>query len=197
MPQSLPDLSLTHGQLLWALNLGRNVDERMKAQVRYLRQLGIPATSQEATPGSGNRVRYGLHDLVELGVALCGLRHRFRPNDIKAVLDADRQELRRNFEEAWRGLPDDVLNDRWVKSRGDIIAAIRPEVHLRMHDRRSRNWGRLEFLGPERAETKAEYLIPIEIFEDGEYRLLVPVMATSIPWIAWALEAPAIRTGPR
>ncbi len=45
--------------------------------------------------------------------------------------------------------------------------------------------------------SELEIFTPIEIFEDGEVRVLSPLQALMLPWVAWALEAPPIRTGPK
>lgn len=197
MAPPLPELSLSHGQMLWALGHGRAADDTLKDQVRYLRQLGIPTNSSLQAPGRGNRVRYGIHDLIELGLAMTGLRYRFRPKDIQAVLQDDREQLRLHTIFAWGEQPDDILEQDWVKSRQSPDMIIRPEIYLRMHDRRRKSGGHLEILGTERAAPGEGILMPVEVFEDGEYRLIIPVMLLSIPWIAWALEAPSIRTGPK
>jgi hypothetical protein len=71
------------------------------------------------------------------------------------------------------------------------------ELLLRLHDRRSGKWGMLDFVGP--GEVRPEFAIfaPVEVFEDGDIRLLMPLKALMVPWVARALEAPVIRTGPR
>lgn len=197
MDAPFPKLSLSHGQMLWALNLGRDPSGLMKDQVRYLRQLGIPSASAGGGQGSGNRLRYDTHDMIELGVALIGLKHRFRPRDIQEVLLKDRDELRANTILAWQGQPDDILEQGWVKNRNPPDMVIRPEVHLRLHDRRDTQVGRFEFLGSERAAPGDKIMVPVEVFEDGQIRLIIPVMLSCIPWIAWALEAPETRPGPQ
>ena len=51
MPQRLPDLELTHGQLLWSIRYGREPTQLVKDQVRYLRTLGIPAAAKDQARG--------------------------------------------------------------------------------------------------------------------------------------------------
>ena len=198
MPQSLPDLNLTQGQLLWALGEGREPDKLLSDQVRYLRQLGIPQKSADAAKGSGNRIRYDFHDLVELGLALTGLKLRFRPKDIKAVIDDDRQRLHHTIELAWGELPEDVLQERWVKSRGALKPLLEEDLYLRLHDRRSEQWGQLDLVGPDDDLTTGRQMFDaIERMPDGQIRDVIKVKQSLVPWVAWALEAPGIRTGPK
>lgn len=198
MPQTLPDLNLTLGQLLWALGDGREPDKLLSDQVRYLRQLGIPQKSADAARGSGNHIRYDFHDLVELGLALAGLKLRFRPKDIKAVMDDDRTRLHRAIDLAWRELPDNVLEDSWVKSRGAVKVEFDNELYLRLHDRRSEQWRQLDFIGPDDDLTTGRKLFDaIERMPDGQIRDVIKVKQSIVPWVAWALEAPGIRTGPK
>jgi len=197
LPQTLPDLKLTQGQLLWALGHGREPDKLLKDQVRYLRQLGIPYQSKEKAPGSGNQIRYDFFDLVELGVALAALARRFRPKDIVAVLTDDREKFRQQVAECWLDLPDGVFDAEWVKSRGRLKPFLENIAFVRLHDRRSENWGKLDLVWTGDEYPGAELLDPFERFEDGEIRVLLPLNVLMIPWVAWALEAPPIRTGPK
>ena len=198
MPQNFPQLSLTQGQLLWAVSEGREPDALLRDQVRYFRQLGIPKKSAEEANGSGNHIRYEFHDLVELGLALTGLRLRFKPRDIKAVLDVDRERMRNAVELAWRELPDGVLEDSWVKSRGKSTVEFGDELYLRLHDRRSAKWGRLDFVGPnDDLNTGRKPFDAIERMPDGQIYDVIKIKQSMVPWVAWALEAPSIKTGPK
>lgn len=197
MPQVLPDLSLTLGQMMWAINEGRDPDKLMRDQVRYLRLIGIPPAAGEGGRGSGNRIRYGFFDLVELGIAAQALRFRFRPKDIAAVLVDNRDEFRSRVEETWFELPDAALDASWVKSRGKERTLLGNVGVVRLHDRRSEKWGTLDFAWLDDAHLGVDLFQPIERFEDGEVRVLLPLNTLMLTWVAWALEAPAVRTGPR
>ena len=199
MPHDLPELSLTQGQLLWALGEGREPDKLLSDQVRYLRQLGIPKKSVDDAAGSGNRIRYGFHDLVELGLALAGLGLRFRPKDIKAVIHDDRARLHRAVELAWRELPEDVLEDSWVMSRGKSKMEFGGELYLRFHDRRSKKWGKLDLVGPDDDDLKTgrKLFDAVERMPDGQTFDLIKIKQSIVPWVAWALEAPGMTPGPK
>jgi hypothetical protein len=197
MPQSIPELSLTQGQVLWALGHGREPDRQLKDQVRYLRLLGIPGAVSENAAGPGKRIRYDFYDLVELGLGVTALRHRFKPGDISAVLHDDRTGMRMAFEHAWRELPEEALSADWVKSRGKMRPLMGDELYLRLHERRSEQWGKLDLVGPDQVREGLEIFAPIEMFEDGEIRVLMPLKALILPWVAWALDASPIRTGPK
>jgi len=197
LPQPLPDLNLTLGQVLWALNHGREPDKVLQDQVRYLRQLGIPQKSNDQAPGSGNRIRYDFHDLVELGLGLTALRHRFKPKDISTVLHDDRVRMRNAIELAWTELPETAIAAPWVKSHDKTKVGMGDELFLRMHERHGEQWGKVDLVHPNQVKPGLEAYTPIEIFEDGEIRVIFPIKALILPWVAWALEAPATRTGPK
>lgn len=197
MPNSLPNLSLTQGQLLWALEQGREPGKLLKDQVRYLRQLGIPKNSADQVPGSGNRVRYDFHDLVELGLGVTALKHRFKPKDISAVLVDGREQMRTAIEMAWRDMSEEAISTDWIKSRGAIAPLRMDDFYLRLHERRAEKWGKVDIVGPAQVKPGLDVFTPIEIFEDGEVRVLFPLQTLMLPWVAWALEAAPIRTGPR
>ena len=197
MPNTLPNLSLTQGQLLWALEHGQKPEKLLKDQVRYLRQLGIPKNSANQVPGSGNRVRYDFHDLVELGLGVTALQRRFKPKDISAVLVDGREDMRRAIEMAWREMSDEQIRADWIKSRGTIVPLRMEDFYLRLHDRRSEAWGKVDIVLPGTMNPELEVFTPIEIFEDGEVKVLFPLQTLMLPWVAWALEAPSIRTGPK
>jgi hypothetical protein len=197
LPHALPDLSLTQGQLLWAVGHGNDPNKLLKDQIRYLRLLGIPAGVAEKTPGSGNQIRYDFFDLVEMGIAITALGHRFRPKDISAVLVGERTEFRKRVAEAWLELPDAALDAEWVKSRGRLKPFLEQIAVVRLHDRRSEKWGKLDFAWIDDEALGVELFAPVERFEDGETKVLLPLNTLMLPWVAWALEAPAIRTGPK
>lgn len=198
MPQAFPDLSLTHGQLLWALSEGREPSKLLSDQARYLRQLGIPKKSVEDAKGSGNRIRYDFHDLAELGLAVAGLKLRFQPKDIKAVIDGEREGIRKAVEAAWHELPEKALEQDWIKSRGSAKAILDEELYLRLHDRRSEQWGKLDLVGPNDNLTAGRQLLdPVERMPDGQTFDLIAIKQSILPWVAWALEAPDTRTGPK
>ena len=197
MPLAIPDLSLTQGQLLWALGHGREPSELLKDQLRYVRQLGIPRKSTQQAPGSGNRIRYDFYDLVEVGVAAKALELRFRPADIKPILVDHRREFHETIATAWRELPDAALTQPWVKSRGKVIAFVGDEIFVRLHDRRSERWGKLDLLMPSRLGEEMSPITMKEVFPDGEERPVIQLKQSMLPWVAWALEAPEPRRGPK
>jgi hypothetical protein len=193
----VPDLSLTQGQLLWAVGYGKDPDQRLKDQVRYLRQRDIPPASAAQAKGPGMRIAYDFFDLVELGLAVTGLDLGFRPKDIAAVLVDHREEMRERYAEAWESLPDSALAEDWVRSRGKRKTLIANEVIIRMHDRRGEKWGQMDFVGPEEAGEGLGLFEPVERFGDEAPRRLIPLKRLMLQWVAWALEAPEIRPGRR
>src|SRR6516164_2236093 len=128
------DLSLTHGQVAWALARGEPPSAQLIDQLRYLRQLGVPFSKAEPGSGSGNRLRYGFDHLIELGVGVFGLERGMRPREIAQILVDHRAELRRCYRDTVAALPESAFEAEWVKSRGAVVP-IMNEMFLRLHDR--------------------------------------------------------------
>lgn len=196
MPERLPELDLTHGQLLWSVRYGREPTPLVKDQVRYLRTLGIPAAAKEQARGPGSRIRYDFFDLVEVGLAVTAFDLRFRPQDIAAVLVEKREEMRKVYSTAWKELSEAVLHDDWVKSRGRKTAMLDEELYLRLHDRRSEKWGQIDLVGFEEATDELPVFEPIERFADGTPRRLIPLKRLIVQWVVWAEESPLTKPGP-
>ncbi len=197
MPNHLPDLDLTLGQMLWAIGYGREPVRALKDQIRYLRLLDIPPASAAQASGPGNRIRYDFHDLVELGLAVTALDLGFRPRDIAAVLAGQRKQMRQVYDRAWLALPEQALSQSWVKSRGEEKVMLDHELYLRLHDRRSEKWGEIDFVGAEEASKDLPVFEPVERFANEPPRRLLPLKRLILQWVAWAMEAPEIRPGRR
>ena len=196
MPQKLPELELTHGQLLWSICFGREPTQQIKDQVRYLRALGIPAAAKEQARGPGSRITYDFYDLLEIGLALTALDFRFKPQDIAAVLAGQREEMRKVYSSAWKELPEGALDADWVRSRGRETPLLADEIQIRLHDRRSEQWGTLDFVGPGEVTDEFPFFEPIERFAGAKRKRLIPLKRLMIQWVAWALEAPPTKPGP-
>jgi hypothetical protein len=194
--QQLPDLALTHGQLLWSIRYGREPIRLVKDQVRYLRTLGIPAAAKEQAQGPGSRITYDFYDLIEIGLAVTALDLRFRPQDIAAVLAGNRGEMRKVYSMIWKELPEAALREAWVKSQGREIPLFADEVYLRFHERRSEQWGKIDFVGPDEATDELPIFEPVERFAGARPQRLIPLKRLMIQWVAWALEAPPTKPGP-
>jgi hypothetical protein len=195
MPQRLPNLELTHGQLLWAIGYGRNASRKLKDQARYLRTLGIPPAAEEQARGPGARIRYDFYDLVEVGVAVTALNFGFRPKDIIAVIVGQREGMRRAYCAAWKELPEEAVHAGWVKTRGKQ-SMFETEYRLRLHDRHSEKHGEMDWVGPNEVTPKLSIFQPIERFADGTTRAVIPLKQLMVQWVAWALEAPPTKPGP-
>src|SRR3954454_6871215 len=112
----LPSLELSYGQLLWSVNYGREPDQILKDQARYLRTLGIPPAAEREASGSGKRISYGFFDLIELGLAVTALDYGFRPKEISAGLVVNRVAMREHYTRVWSEIPEPALQQEWVKS---------------------------------------------------------------------------------
>lgn len=193
----IPDLSLTQGQLLWAINYGRDPDERLRHHVRYLRALDIPPASKRQASGPGNRIAYDFFDLVEAGIAITGLDLGFRPRDIAAVLVEQREAMHAVYREAWAEQADNAIDQEWVKSRGRLSVLLGDEIFVRLHDRRSEQWGQVDVVRPDEISNVMLMLEPVERFAGEAPRRLLPLKRLMLQWVAWAIDAPPIRPGRR
>jgi len=196
MPRAVPDLSLSHGQVLWALARGRHPEPTMADQVRYLRQLGVPFRPAELGRGRGNRLRYRYAHLIELGVALFALRRGLKPREIATLLVGKRKRLREIYRKAWCDQPEAAVASEWAKSRGRIVPVLANELFLRLHDRYSAAPGTIELLGQDQIRDLSQLVALVEIYPGEEARTLLPLTRLALELVAWAQEAPELRTGP-
>lgn len=197
MSNSVPDFNLSHGQLLWAINYGRDPDEQLRHNVRYLRGLDIPPASARQASGPGKHIAYSFFDLIETGVAVTGLDLGFRPRDIAAVLVAQRYDMHRLYADTWKSLPESAVEEDWVKSRGRIKVMYEDEIFIRLHDRRSKRWGQIDVVGPDETTDTLPLLEPVERFAGEAPRRLIPLRRLMLQWVAWALDPPVISQGRR
>lgn len=196
MPTRIPTLSLTHGQVLWALARGRSPEPTMVDQLRYLRRLGVPFKKSELGSGTGNRVRYRYEHLIELGVALFGLQRGMRPREVAKFLTEHRKYLRTIYVKAFSEQPELATKADWVKSRGRMVPVLGYEIFLRLHDRYSNAPGRVEVVGQNEMKNLSEFFLLKETYPGEEARTLLPLTRLVLELLAWAKEAPEIKPGP-
>ena len=196
MPLFVPELNLTHGQALWALNRGRAPDRTMIDQLRHLRRLGVPFEEGEGQ-GHGNRVRYDFDHLVATGVAIFALRNRMPPRELAQMFVSGRSQLRSACRKAWKELPENALLQDWLKSRGKAGAVRGDEIYLRLHDRYSDKSGQFDFLRPSDLADLVKTGIIVERFDDDQFRPVLALKNFMLELIHWALQAPDIKPGPK
>jgi hypothetical protein len=195
----IPELDLTTGQVGWVLNAGAPAPRQMLNQLNYLRQLGIPFSPSERNQGRGHRLRYDFDHLMETGLALYALRIHLKPADIQELLVTQREDRRAHCRQALREQPEAALTADWVRSAGAIVPTLGNEIWMRMHDRYAEKPGQIDILGFD-ALTAPEGFTPfdlVERFHGQQIRGLVPLTRLVVQWTALALEAPAIRPGPK
>jgi hypothetical protein len=189
------DLCLTHGQVAWVLSRGLPPTAELLDQLRYLRQLGVPFTKEELGVGRGNRIRYGFDHLIELGVALFGLRRGLMPREVAGLLVSHRDELRQNYRDTLAKLPPEAFKAEWVKSRGALVPIMAEEIFIRMHDRYSQNPGTFEVVKGGGFASLMQLNMIAEKYPGEEARMLLPLSRLILELIAWAREAPDIKPG--
>jgi hypothetical protein len=199
----IPNLHLSAGQLLWVLNRGRPPDARLRNEVRYLRQLGVPHAEDEVSEGRGNRIFYRYEDLIELGVAIHAIRHGLKPRDAASILIKARPDFQDVYRKALEEMPEAALTAEWIKNRGTVGVLFENEIWLRLHDRYSQTPGKFDVASRKAShdpqENEIKKLINLfgvsEQFDDGNERPLIPLTRIAIELTAWALEAPDVRPG--
>jgi hypothetical protein len=188
------DLSLTHGQVAWALARGQAPSAQLLDQLRYLRQLGVPFSEQELGGGRGNRIHYGFDHLIEMGVTLFGLQRGMAPRELARILVDHRAELRRCYRDTLVALPASAFEAEWVKSRGAVVP-IMNEIFLRLYDRYSERPGSFELVPGDPFAALMQFATVTERYPGGEVRTLLPLTRLVIELVAWARQAPEIKPG--
>jgi hypothetical protein len=190
------DLSLTHGRVAWALARGQRPSDQLIDQLRYLRQLEVPFSKAELGAGSGNRIRYGFDQLIELGVAVFGLERGMRPREIARILVDHRAEFRRLYRDTVAALPEDAFTAEWVKSRGAMVPLIE-ETFLRLHDRYSDRPGSFELVPGDSFDAFRQFAAVTEKYPGSDFKTVLPLTRLVIELVVWAREAPEIKPGPK
>jgi hypothetical protein len=193
----VPKFSLSHGQALWAVSSGSPASQQVIDQVRRLRQLGIPFGTDDLGIGRGSRAKYRFDHLIELGLALFGLRRGLKPTEVASILIKNRQPLRRLYRQILEEQSEEALAADWVKSRGQIIPLLADEAFVRLHDRYSEQPGKLDVLGPEETNNPSGPFGLAEHYPGERARTLVPLTRLILELVARAKEAPETRPGPK
>ncbi len=199
MKLHVPTLHLSHGQLAWTLCLGAFPPapqrQHLLAQLRYLRQLGIPFREATRGRGRGHPLAYSYEEAVEVALGLKALRRQVQPHLVKSFLLTNRTRLRRLYREALEAQPVQALDAEWVKSRGKMIAVLEHEHFLRLHNRYSETPGRYEIVIPQAAPVLEDLFGLQERLADGTTVVDLPLTRLVLELVYWARQAPEIRPG--
>lgn len=195
VPADAPALSLSHGQVAWALSRGLPPPPELLDQLRYLRQLGVPFERGELGMGRGYRVRYRFDHLIELGIALFGIRRGMAPREIATLLVTNRAQLREAYRRAWAEQPAAAVDEPWIKSRGAWTPIFAEEVFLQLHDRHSERPGTFEEIRVRDIAVLMQIAIGAEKYPGEAVRTLLPLTRLILEHVAWAREAPETRPG--
>jgi hypothetical protein len=195
MPATLPDLQLTHGQLLWALSLGHEPSKEVQDKIRYLRQIGIPRPKAESV-GRGYHITYGFDDLVLVGFGMLGLSEGFKPRALVKYLVEQRSAVLDIIREVWTLLPENLLELPWVRSRGQRKDERLEPFYLRLHGRARGAMAGIELVKGEGNEA-SPHLIPYETIPGEAPAKLFEIDYWVPQWVAWACDAPNLPRGPK
>lgn len=191
---TLPRLSLTHGQVAWAICAGQPPDKVTVDRLRYLRQLGIPFTEEEVGVGRGNRLTYGFNHLVECAIALWSIRRGTKPRAAADFLITERKGLHKLFREHFKAMPEAALTAEWVKSRGRVVPTLVDEIYLRLHARSEEGGAIKTMTLDEVLMFKAAIGDQVEHY-GNEVHALVPLRRVMLETVAWSQVAPITPPG--
>jgi len=193
MPATIPDLHLSHGQLVWAACYGRAPSKVLTNRVRYLRQLGVPRFDDADNDNRGRRTRYTFDDLCILGIGLTALSFGVKPRDVGRMLNASRADVLAGSHTAWKELPEGVLDEPWVRSRGASVPVYEDEFFLRLQDPDDNPLRDRPIFAPD--DPTQPWLYAIEHSPGEPVRRNIPLKRLMVQWVAWALEAPEMKPG--
>lgn len=182
---NIPDLHLSHGQLLWAVALGNQPSAEARDRARYLRLLGVPRPPSAKGPGSGQRIVYGFDDLVLVGLGMLALSHGYPPRTVKDVLVDQRSRLLKEVHAAWLELPADVVERPESTSRGKISTLYETEYYVSLSGH-----GRGKPITVDFIQTHDSPFQPVQIIPGELPQNLFPLKRWMPQWVAWALQAP-------
>jgi hypothetical protein len=191
MTPSVPNISLSHGQLLWCLGGGEPVKKPLPDQIRYLRQIGIPYLESKEGEGRGVRVDYGFYELMEVGLACEALRQRVRPKLLKSLVE-QRPRLQAAYRKAYRQLSNDP--DAF---KGDPNAQgfYEDDLYVQIESPYSDNPGDITFASQEGSDWHFGDLVRRQAGHEDQ--AVIPLKALMTRLLTLAPLAPETRPGPK
>ncbi len=184
----IPNLELTHGQMLQAIAFGREPGAGVRDKARYLRQLGIPRPPG-AGPGKGQRIVYGFDDLALVGFGLLALGEGYRPRVLTELMAHGREELVGHIHSAWTGYTEDFVNEPGFKNLGKSMTTLAEPWYLRLHGRAGRQMAGIELVQGRGDET-SPVVVPYEVIPGEAPAKLFEIDYWLPQWVAWARSAP-------
>lgn len=194
-----PQLSLSRGQLAWALARGEEPSDLLLSQIRYLRQLGIPFADGERGSGRGHRITYDFHDLMETGVAFEAIRLGLPPRLLHMLIE-ERAKYHAFYDFAYGELPEAAWQSSWIRSKGkEVPFLLKDELLIRMQGRFDDAPGKVTMTGldPDAPLGDLPFGTLVEEIPGQEPRVVIPVKRLMLELVTYAKEAPATRPGPK
>jgi hypothetical protein len=123
-----------------------------------------------------------------------GLERGMRPRETATILVDHRAEFRRLYRDTLAALPEDAFTAEWVKSRGAMVPFMN-ESFLRLHDRYSERPGSFELVAGDSLDAFRQLAAVTERYPGSDFKTLLPLTRLVIELVAWAREAPEIKSG--
>jgi hypothetical protein len=187
----IPSLSLSLGQLLWAVSLGQEPSPEVRDRARYLALQGIPRPATDPGPGRGQRIVYDFDDLILVGLALLALAEGYKPRVMKDYLVLQRDRFIGVSQVVWESLPEGILEDPDTLKRNSFLL-YEDDYYVRLSGRGRGEPAKLEFIFP---DAGPPYMA--EVMPGQEPAKVFPLKFWMPKWVAWALRAPAKNPGPK
>ena len=189
MSLMLPQLALTHGQVMWCLAGGREPKPPLPHQVRYLRQLGIPFDESEKGQGKGVRLTYNFYEFIELGIAQEALRRGAAPRCLTMFVD-DRKRFKNAYRQAYAELAGPSLYEGDPRTRSGYES----EYLIRVRDRFSSKAGEIYLSRQPEGDLEWRFGDLVELFE-GEELIVIQLKSLMASLLGLAAIAPDIKPG--
>jgi hypothetical protein len=187
----IPSLSLSQGQLLWAVSLGQEPSPEVRDRARYLALQGIPRPVTVPGPGRGRRIVYDFDDLILVGLALLALAEGYKPRVMKDYLVRQRERFLVDAHAVWGSLPEGILDHPDSLKRNSVVV-YEDDYYVRLSGRGRGERAELEFILPDAGPPYVAEVIP------GEAPAKVFPLKFWMPkWVAWAMRAPTRTPGPK
>ena len=195
----LPRIRLHHGQALWVLTQlgfrGAASESTFKEYIKSLRKLGTPFARGEVGPRLRSLANYSFYHLMELALILTLRVYHVVPDSLLVEIAQHRKDLYRHYRRAYS-------ERRTGKGSPVVVTAIghKPGCMqgLFLDLQVDFSGGRLTNFGPPKLLSPFEAL---RVFgrRDAAARSFLPIKLSSLAEsvVATALQAPAIRRGPR
>jgi hypothetical protein len=188
-------MSLTRGQVAWAVCWGRTPEQPVLDQLRYLKQLGIPFEDGAQGKGRGNRLTYTFYDLMDAAVAMEALRWGIPARLLKHLVER-RPAIRKAYLKCFKNIPEAAYADLAALKPTTQTTVFENDVYIFFQGRFSSSPGDTDIVDTTNlSPTAAE--VALNHFMHGPDVTAISLRRLIVPMMLLAAKAPYIPTGPK